>query len=273
MVSECGVGRVPRDLLPVSTGHEDFGFKRNVCRTVRRRIERRRHWTSWANDGVDVLNSMVSTRPTHGVCGSRLSSSQQFCLADLSHKYCSFPPPNLVDGDPTGALRALCGMSSAYACDRSDLASYTKELVSWPGQGSSAVPLAELLGPRDKKWVGAWQSHLLRDPLDAQRLRRESGVARPHMDPVLAHDPRKLGDFVSELYLRGRVGFKESSRDDPFSLGLFFVYKKDGRPRIIFDTRCVNHEFISPPRTRLCSAGSFSNMDVASGLGHFSGQS
>ena len=48
-----------------------------------------------------------------------------------------------------GALRALCGSSSAYAGDRDDVQPYVKDKVSWPGSDFPLVNLVSAVGPAD----------------------------------------------------------------------------------------------------------------------------
>eukprot|EP00973_Karenia_brevis_P012003 1630383-Karenia_brevis.AAC.1 len=46
------------------------------------------------------------------------------------------------------------------------------------------------------------------------------------------------------------------------ALGIFFVAKKSGGIRIIFDTRILNCSFIDPPSTALPSAAAFANIET-----------
>ena len=48
-----------------------------------------------------------------------------------------------------GALRALCGSSSAYAGDRDDVQHYVEDKVSWPGSDFPPVNLVSAVGPAD----------------------------------------------------------------------------------------------------------------------------
>eukprot|EP00959_Pyramimonas_sp_CCMP1952_P178802 3737445-Pyramimonas_sp.AAC.1 len=48
----------------------------------------------------------------------------------------------------------------------------------------------------------------------------------------------------------------------PHTVGLFFVPKKSGALRIIFDTRAANCKFLDPPATRLPSAASFGAIEA-----------
>ena len=87
---------------------------------------------SWANDGIDCLNRMFEARELGDVSAGKMSSSQRSCVDRLARLYKDFPKPDDVCDGAAGALRELCGASSAYSADRADLAPYSKELVSWP---------------------------------------------------------------------------------------------------------------------------------------------
>ena len=49
------------------------------------------------------------------------------------------------------------------------------------------------------------------------------------------------------------------------NLGVFFVRKRTGQIRIIFDTRLLNMLFIDAPSARLPTASSLSGIEVESG--------
>ena len=59
--------------------------------------------------------------------------------------------------------------------------------------------------------------------------------------------------------------YKAASGSADGVLGVFFVRKKDGRFRLIFDTRLLNRKFVPPPKTQLPSAAGFSNLAVHEG--------
>ena len=46
-------------------------------------------------------------------------------------------------------------------------------------------------------------------------------------------------------------------------LGMFFVRKKDGSQRFIFDTRVANCHFRKPPRTHLPTAAALSSVECS----------
>ena len=65
------------------------------------------------------------------------------------------------------------------------------------------------------------------------------------------------------MHSKGMIRYRRAFQDRGV-LGIFFVAKKDGRIRIIFDTRILNTKFRDPPSTRLPSAAAISSLEVPS---------
>ncbi len=121
----------------------------------------------------------------------------------------------------------------------------------------------------DCEWFGAWQSHLLRSSDDVERLRSELAI-KPFYDPVLRNNKLKYAEFLRELSSRGLLRWRRVRRsaggrvvpsDASGNMGAFFVVKKNGTLRLIFDTRLVNTYFHAPTHTKLPSAAAFSNVE------------
>ena len=47
-----------RELLPLPCPFAEAPPRRSLCRSVVRRVRRRHHWQSWANDGIRTLNAL-----------------------------------------------------------------------------------------------------------------------------------------------------------------------------------------------------------------------
>ncbi len=52
-------------------------------------------------------------------------------------------------------------------------------IVSWAQSGSQPYPVGSVLGEADVSWLKEWEAHLLRDPDEAEQVRRDAGVERP----------------------------------------------------------------------------------------------
>ena len=138
-----------------------------------------------------------------------------------------------------GALSELLQNSSVYSDARADVRPYSKELVSWPPEGSVPCPLIQGLSDADCKWFTNWQSHMLRN--DSQKDRFESNSTqpppKPHKDKSLFSSPRLYGEFLVRLRKANMLRWRTCKPGEDGVLGIFFVTKKDGTLILIFDTR------------------------------------
>ena len=262
-----------RDIFPLPLPFLalDPTIRRRVSKSVRRRLHRRMLWQEWANSGVESMNSMAG-RGDHVSAPANPTLAQRRCLDAISesyHLFCS-DPSNNDDGSSVGALRALCGSSSAYAGDRDDVQPYVKDKVSWPGSDFPPVNLVSAVGPADSDRLRQWESHLLCSPADSERRLGQSAVKAPYSDPALMRRPAVYADFLHQLHVRGMVrwtiAYGQRGR-----LGVFFVKKKSGALRLIFDTRIVNLYFHDAPHTQLPFASSFSGLELEPGSTLYSG--
>lgn len=90
----------------------------------------------------------------------------------------------------------------------------------------------------------------------------KSGLGRAHNDPTLTGSPKRYADFLYNLDQRGLLRWRLSTPKEAGRLGVFFVKKKDGRIRSVFDTRIVNTCFVEPPSTRLPSGAAISGIET-----------
>ena len=84
------------------------------------------------------------------------------------------------------------------------------------------------------------------------------------LDPVLRRRGREYGFFIGELY---RPGVIEACCEHEVleETGCFFVARKDGRLRVIFDTRRANCWFNTPDYTQLPSGEALADLQVPAG--------
>ena len=150
------------------------------------------------------------------------------------------PGPNTSASDAfhdIGAARA--GYGSAPR------AGYQRDLVSLPNDGSLAIGADCLNGQAMDVWC-SWRRHLLRD----KPLQDVSLPKRPFTDFALSRNPGEYAHFVHRLL---RLGLVELRSYQPATIGVFFVRKKNGRLRLIFDTRILNSHFVEPAHSCLPS--------------------
>ena len=228
-----------------------------------RRVRQSQTRAHWANEGILALNQLAGRGNS---CSKNLPipKASQDVVDDLVKCYDALSPGDDRDGSDEVALRELLKNASIYSDVRADVAPYSKDLVSWPGDGASPISLVDALPPADSAKLCDWACHMLRDPADAESVLRASGITKPHCDRVLFRSPRIYGDFLKELDRRGMIGWRLAEGASGL-LGVFLVQKKSGHIRIIFDTRVLNTKFKDPPSTSLPSAAAFSNIEVPQG--------
>ena len=82
------------------------------------------------------------------------------------------------------------------------------------------------------------------------------------MDPTLRRSSRQWGYFLSELIAADVIVLTTEVKE---TAGVFFVARKDGMLRLIFDTRRPNAHFMAAPKTRLASGESLSDLESPPG--------
>ena len=100
---------------------------------------------------------------------------------------------------------------------------------------------------------------MLRDPLEAESLINERQPGRA-MDPILGRRGRAYGKFIEQLFNAGIIEQGNVLEE----AGLFFVKKKNGDLRLIFDTRRPNCWYKDPSSVALFSGESLSSLEVSS---------
>jgi len=234
-----------RDLFPLPYFEEkSFDSSRSLSRVVKRRLLRRQHTVEWINDGVHCLNRLAGV-PSAAPPGS-IPAASKVALDNIAQQYLRLGPPPADGSKPEGALHELLGASSVYHSERQDLRSYARDLVSWPTTGNRPMCVGDGLAAADKEWLHDWQVHLLRDKQAFEQDAAAFGAHRIYCDPLLFRSPKKYASFLSELKSRGMLRWRKA-KGEAGKLGVFFVAKKDGRLRIVFDTRLLNLMFIPPP--------------------------
>ena len=213
---------------------------------------RKAHEGRLLGEVVSVLNDMGAPR---GAPVSEVPSQAQLdCLDHLREAVHDFGAPD-VGLDGAGALRELCKSSCTYE-GQVGAAEYNEGSVSWPPRGTRAVDPLDCLEGRPRVLLSQWQTHLLRDSATDVI---SSSVLRPFSDRVLIGSRRRYARFLRHLQSAGMLGWSTTA---PTTVGVFFVRKKTGQLRIIFDTRKVNLAFEAPESTRLPTAGSFACLEL-----------
>jgi len=264
-----------KDLLPIPRpfpkADDTFSSEVGLSRSVNRRLLRKHRWQQWANDAVDTVNQLYG----HGEVVSETipNAAQEACLTRLKERFSEVgcPPPDL---SPAGAFQELCGTVAGYG-DGVDEAgprvNYRPgHIVSLPSDSCLPVdPSGQLTGIDFDRW-SSWKSLLLREPREAALLQSSLGLKQPYSDPGLVGNRVEYAKFLKHLAKLGLVRFGRSRKS---TVGLFFVAKKDGRLRLIFDTRIANCVFVEPPHTELPTSAAFSKLEAPVGTPIYLAQS
>ncbi|CAK0855849.1 unnamed protein product, partial [Prorocentrum cordatum] len=210
----------------------------------------------WFSAGLQTLNEMggrgAVRRP------GAASGPQTDALERLRSSYATVPScPSDLTAD--SATRAVIGSDPGYGFDdmaSGKYASYQRGKVSLPRVASGAVELAAALpeGPRSLL-MGESGTLLMRGSTSS------SSLAKLAFDRRLASNPRTYGKFLADLLERDMLEVGASFSQ----VAPFFVYKKDGTLRLIFDTRASNTEFAEPDYVPLAAAQALGNIELQAG--------
>ena len=235
---------------------EALGLRRSVkiSRAVRRRIATSYAWRSWANDGVNSLNSLAgcSQKP----CVAAASAAQSGSLANLSNAYkvVGKPPSDFC---AAGAFTELCGKALPYISDGSGPAPYEQGNVSLPDAVDRILDVDQFLRDGNSDHIVSKCSSMLCSADVASEQLLDSGILKPHVDPAF-NCSKVYGAFLRDMSDRHLLSWHHHSKS---FLGLFFVRKKNGKLRLALDTRVANCQFSfplhhSPHPGGLCRHGS-----------------
>ena len=254
-----------RDALPLHaegflelTKSKDF----NVSRKVKRRAEARSHADQWCADVARSLNEMGG----HQCKDTVVCSSSRFRprVHDLgmanvraSVERWGRPPVDLTCQGAFNELRANHSYEGAPVA----VAPMDMGLLSLGGAGVPA-DLVQLLRDGRSEVRGFVKDFLLPKDQAEGRLGLEGVPRRPYSDPLL-HRPREYERLLAVMSSKGMI---EYSLDVVETCGLFSVWKKNGRQRLIIDARRANCWFKDPPKTRLSSGDSFARLFAAADL-------
>ena len=251
-----GAGPRSRDLLPLPLlpSCESWVGPRK-SRSVHKRIGRRSNWIQWANDGIRALNELSG----HGksFSGTRPNAAQEACVNDLSSVYRDFGPPP-AEFSEEESLGEILRKAHFYAPEAGEVVPYQEGSVSFPTVGAP-VDITAGLSDDGRMLIRDFGKHLLCSEGEASQKRLDLGIDRVYSDPSLVNDAARYGGFLRMLAEAGMIRWERAGSEGT-TVGIFFVRKKDGRLRLIFDTRIVNTKFVRPARADVPSAGAFASI-------------
>eukprot|EP00973_Karenia_brevis_P042568 5893336-Karenia_brevis.AAC.1 len=108
--------------------------------------------------------------------------------------------------------------------------------------------------------LSQWRSTLLRPLSEAFSLQQQMDLQSPYTDPALGKHSKRLGRFYAQLFRCGMLRFRDGWTRE--KVGIFFVRKKNGRIRIIIDTRIANTYFAEPSHIDLPTAAAWCSLEA-----------
>ena len=167
------------------------------------------------------------------------------------------PPDDLSGRGALVDLQAKLG----YSGEPASLAPFNGELVSLPPVGGSPSSLTAILGPEAESVVKVLRQKMV-SPNEAGDFKREAGLKAPYFDPKLKHCRVSYVQFLRRLEAAGLVEYRLHVREQ---VGLFCVWKKSGKQRLIVDARLSNCWFGASSKVSLATGASFAALDVDPG--------
>ena len=205
------VGGRQRDLFPLpALSRHDFVSLEAAGRSAPKSFAHLHRPRQLANEAIVSLNQLSGRGYKSGP--SSWPSTSITTALNIGRKFLNLDC-DFAGADADGALNDLLCSSGVYSDGRADVLPYHKDAVSWPGSGTSPIPVEECMGPDDRIWWRDWASHMLRDPRDSAEVRKRLGLHKAHCDPVLFSSSHKYGDFLRELAARGMVKFRPAGEE------------------------------------------------------------
>jgi hypothetical protein len=172
-------------------------------------------WKDLANQGIRTLNEISEGVNSSFDKNKKSTRAQRRVLSQISSAY-----HDTFSGQQqlleSGGLEDLCSSFRLYGSVRTDVKPYARENISWPQAATAPVPLERCLSAADSKWLGTWQSHMLRTD---NQVSDENIV--PYIDPILKNNPKEYCNFLQELSKRNMIKFRVANGEKG-KLGVFF---------------------------------------------------
>ncbi len=255
---------VPRDLFPLPRDDAvvpplSRSLGRHTCQRISGDAAIRRR----VNECVDVVNSLHGGNLAFE--GLRPSEAQARALQHITDSvFCDKPPESIKGESPQASFSAMLGFrASLYPEDDGGsvrMAPLRPDSdIAWPARAGS-MRLIDALPSDTAEDVLNARSRLSRPSEEFKQLVHDEGKAGLYTDPLLRCDDDVYATFVCELLSRN-MAFLSLAK--PLQeVGIFFVVKKSGQLRIIFDARRVNQGLVPPPPTRLASPAALAELQI-----------
>ena len=185
---------------------------------------------------------------------------QGLCIDRIREVYAGVPAPP-AGLTPAQAFSCLRGSSTGYSPVPLQGARVTFDLerCSMPPPLNCAHPVVQSLSGKPHEEIVNWRERILKPESERHDYMHGKDRIKPYLDPKLVRDSKVYAKFLQRLDGAGILSWKVGIQS---WLGVFFVAKKNGKLRIILDTRDVNGVFKPPPYTGLPTAAALTSIET-----------
>lgn len=252
--------RRERGVFPLPLPSLDQFCASEGCLKTRRKHLFQKHVNAWVRDMVVSLNSMYSGKEfVANFDFNPPSVAQTLCLNRLRDAVVRLGKPP-IDVTGQGALTELQA-DFGYSGEPASLAGFQEDLVSLPPVGGTPSELSAIVGPRAENILEILRHKSLSFG-EVSARKGESSLKRPYFDPALKRSKASYVKFVQRLHASNLVEFRTEAREH---VGIFFVWEKSGKQRMIVDARLSNMWFGAPEKVELATGTAFSQIEVDQG--------
>ena len=259
--------RVPRDLLPLRL-LPISGPPVGVSRAVAQRLRRRGARAGRANEVITCLNEIYGYgEPSKAPESAAQLRSQREILSSLAVQ------PELSGVESSRATGyELLGTCPSYSGEEAPtvVAPYERGRIAMPKPGDRCPNLVDVLDEYGKATLQKFEENLLLDDVERGLAFEHGDAITPYMDTRLRAEPLLYMEFVGDLWAASMIGFTDRIRE---LVTPFFVFKKDGSLRIVWDCRVSNLHFRKCTKLKMASGARWGELHLKPGEDLFVAQS
>ncbi|CAK0841695.1 unnamed protein product, partial [Prorocentrum cordatum] len=232
-----------RDLFPLPLIQPTQPTSGSVSSSTRRRLAHRRRSEQLANEAIAGLNAL------HPPCEQRgqTTAAHRLAAATVLHHVRS-APMTTTTFSRRGAAKELLATSPSYTGNEapSPVVQHVRSRVDIPEVDAAAPAVETVLGPIGMDYVLDSESKMMLTPDEWPRNLDSEPPVTPYMDVVLKSDAGAYHLFISDLDLATP----------------FFVAKKSGAQRLVWDARAPNRRFRAPPPLSMGASAAYGRLHL-----------
>ncbi|CAK0877082.1 unnamed protein product, partial [Prorocentrum cordatum] len=223
---------------------------------LRRRLAHRRQTEQCANDVIAGLNAL------HSPCEQRgpVTAAQRLATATILNEV-KMAPKSDTHFSRRGAAKELLASSLSYTAGEapSPVVRYVRSRVDIPEVGAVTPPVESVLDGIGRSYVLDYEQAMMKTPDEWSRVLDSEPPVTPYMDEVLKRDPVAYRTFIGDLVKANMLGFTHRPKD---LVTPFFVAKKSGAQRLVWDARVPNRRFRDPPPLAMGTSAAYGRLQL-----------